>query len=214
MKKYWIFVLLFIGVSKLAIGQSIQRDFFGDLEYVSRNGDFKAKLDRDVFKSLVYTDDNGNKVTFEKEYLDEIYGDILKTEEEERDFLLNLVRKYKREEGYVVKYTIDVFDRMVIEDNRENKLVEGKDVHGNYIREEKRNGRRIYVKKELDGGLLLEMDKEKASLRKNIFDKWVYQDSRGNKLEFSGATWKALNDRYGNNEEIFNFFTNELLYQN
>ncbi|WP_186754319.1 hypothetical protein [Echinicola salinicaeni] len=214
MKNFWAFIFLLIGVSNLAVGQSIQRDFFGDLEYVSRNGHFKAKLDRDIFESLVYTDDNENKVTFEKEYLDEIYGNELNTEQGESVFFIGLVRQYRRDNGYIAKYTIDVFDRVVIEDNRQNKLVEGKDVFGNYTREEIRNGRRVYVKKELDGGLVLEMDQEKASLKKNIFDKWVYQDSRGNKLEFSRGTWKALNDRYGNNEDIFNFLTNELLYQN
>ncbi|MBD8487977.1 hypothetical protein IFO69_04370 [Echinicola sp. CAU 1574] len=211
MNKYLLLFFL-IGLCQTGLGQHIERDFFGELVYRSPRGGYEANLEKDIFKDLNFTDNQGNKVTFKRKYIEQEYGDMLDNEHDEKVFFISLVREFRREKNYEAVYSIDIFDQLIIEDNRNNKIKEGKDIFGNYNREEIRNGRRIYIQKEPDGGLRFENDHEKASLEDNIFGEWVYEDSNGNKLEFSKKTWKELKHKYGNNEAIFDFFLNEFLF--
>ncbi|QDH77928.1 hypothetical protein FKX85_02290 [Echinicola soli] len=211
MKRYLLFLAALL-TQQLAYGQLIERNFFGDLEYSSRNGEYKATLEKDVFDDLIYTDNQRNKVTFEKDYLHWEYGDMLENEREERMFLMDLVRQYRRESNYKATYEIDVFDNLIIEDNRDYKLEIGEDIFGNVTREESINGRKTSFTKEKNGGLVYESNNENASLRKDIFDRWIYEDSRENKLEFGKSTWDRLVNKYGDNEVIFSQLMNELLF--
>ncbi|WP_162633179.1 hypothetical protein [Echinicola strongylocentroti] len=211
MKRYLLLLTAFL-LQQLAFGQLIERNFFGHLEYSSRNGEYKALLEKNVFDNLIFTDNQQNNITFEKKYLHQEYGDMLKNEREERMFLMDLVRQYRRETNYKATYEIDIFDKLIIQDNRDYKLEIGEDIFGNVTRTESINGRRMAFTREKNGGLSYESTTEKASLRKDIFGHWIYEDSRQNKLEFGKATWDRLIHKYGGNEVIFNQLMNELLF--
>ncbi|GGF22204.1 hypothetical protein [Echinicola rosea] len=211
MKRYLLLLTAFL-LQQLAFGQLIERNFFGDLEYHSRNGEYKATLEKNVFNDLMFSDNKHNKITFEEQYLHWEYGDLLKNEREEHMFLMDLVRQYRRESHYKATYQIDIFDNLVIEDNRDYKLEVGQDIFGNITHEESINGRRVAITREKDGGLIYESNRQKASLQKDIFDRWIYEDSQNNKLIFSNASWANLARKYGNNERIFQHFMNELLF--
>ena len=211
MKRYLLLLTAFL-LQQLAFGQLIERNFFGDLEYHSRNGEYKATLEKNVFNDLVFSDNMHNKITFEEKYLHWEYGDLLKNEREEHMFLMDLVRQYRRESHYKATYEIDIFNNLVIEYNRSYKLEVGEDIFGNITHEESINGHRIAITREKDGGLIYESNSQKASLQKDIFDRWIYEDSRENKLVFTNTSWANMERKYGNHERIFQHFMDELLF--
>lgn len=88
----------------------------------------------------------------------------------------------------------------------------GKDIFGNPTYDEmKNNGAKVTIRTDLFGNLEYKTDQIQATLKKDIFDKWIYGDNTGNKLEFSVSTWKILKHRYGNEEEILLYLIHEFV---
>lgn len=212
MRKFLVVAVLFL-MAQLSYGQEMERDFFGDLIYKSVRNGYSASLKKDVFDAYVFTDNHQNKLTYGKKYLRLEYEGGIQGDEEERMFFWELIRQYGREHDYQATFQVDVFDRVVIEDNRDYKLTEGKDIFGNQVREETINGDRVKISEGMDGSLSYSANDLEASLKKNIFDQWVYSDSKGNQLEFSPESWHSLNARFGDNKQLFGFITNMLLFE-
>ena len=211
MKRYFIYLFL-VAISLQLSAQQIKVDIFDDLEYQSENGQYKANLKKNIFDDLVFSDNNNNELTFRKKYL-EIENKILLEDEEARiDFFRHLIRRYRSEEKYKASFSVNIFDDIVIEDNRNNKIKKGTDIFGHPVYEEKFNGVETTIKRDLSGNPEYKSGKEQATLKKDIFNKWIYQDSSGNKFEFSDQTWNSLMDQYGSDENILYFLINEFLY--
>lgn len=209
MKKQLVFLILLM-VSFQAFAQRVDKDIFGDLVY--KSGDrYTATLKKDIFDSLIFTDSNGNELTFEKKYLDSELPDLVGKEKARVDFFRHLISKYSRDQKYKAKYKIDIFDKIVIEDNRNNKTEIGTDIFGNPTYEEKRNGQDRSVTRSLSGDLEYKSGTTRASLGKDVFGKWCYKDSDGNKLEFSDNAWHRLIRRHRDEDGVFRFLIREML---
>jgi hypothetical protein len=204
-------LLLFTLCSTVLGAQEITTDIFGNLVYTSERGNYKATLEKDIFNSLVFTDNRDNKITFEKKYIDLEYPGVSSDKEKRISFLSRLVNRYRRESEYTATYKVNIFDKVVIEDNRNKKIEYGDDIFGNPSYEETNISKKTSLKRDIFGHLIYQSGNEDAKLAKNIFDQWVYTDSEENELKFSASTWKKLLKRHRTEERIFLFLINSYL---
>ena len=211
MKKI-IFLLFFTATCSQLFSQRLENDIFGDPTYVSRDLQYKASLKKDIFSNLVFSDNNSNEVKFEKKYLDAFYPNLLENPEAKFDFFRYQISKYSNERNFKASYSVDIFDKVVISDNRGRELEIGKDIFGNRTYDEtKGNGVKVSIRRDIFGNLEYKTDQIQATLRKDIFGKWIYDDNTGNKLEFSVSTWNLLQHRCGNEEDILLYLIREFV---
>lgn len=186
--------LLFTGT---AAAQSVSRDFFDNLLYTSYDGRYRATLKRDVFNGLSFSDNHGNRIEFDERYLARFYPDLRKNDFSEERFLRQLVRLCARERNYSATHKIDVFDRVLVEDNRGNRREEGTDIFGNPLYQEQYGGERLSLRKNLMGDWEYRAADLSADLKKSFGDAYTYSDSRGNRIEFGRRSWQRLVEREG-----------------
>lgn len=210
MKKY-LFLLFLTIISLSTYAQHIEKDIFGDLKFEPQDESYTASLKKNIFDNLVFSDNRDNEITFEKEYLRKNYPDLAKNEDAKRYFFRQLVDEYKHERNYKASYKIDIFGKEIFEDNRNTKVETGIDFFGNPTYEEKINNQTRSMHRDLSGNLEYNSDHEKAWLKKNIFNRWVYTDSNGNEFEFSEKTWRRLMDKYETEENVLFYLVDEFL---
>ncbi|MFD2969620.1 hypothetical protein [Sphingobacterium bambusae] len=214
MKKNILLLLFLVScVTLFAQNHKIETNIFGDLVYESTDGRYTATMKKNIFDDLIFTDNRNNAITYEKKYLAKEWAGILGNKQKQTDLLLDLIRQNRRSEGYVAKYSIDIFDKLIIEDNRGYKLEQGKDIFGNEQFAEQRGGMKSSFKKGLNGTLEYSEGTNRASVRKYGLDKWRYEDSFENEIDFSEATWQRLMQRYGTDEDIFFVLIDQFFYR-
>ena len=207
-----LFLLFFAAICNHLFSQRLENDIFGDPTYQSRDLQYQASLKKDIFSNLTFSDNKSNEVRFEKKYLDAFYPNLLENTEAKFDFFRYQLSKYSNERNYKATYSVDIFDKVVISDNRGNELEIGKDIFGNPTYDEmKNNGAKVTIRTDLFGNLEYKTDQIQATLKKDIFDKWSYSDDSGNKFEFSISTWNLLQHRCGNDEEILLYLVHEFV---
>lgn len=211
MKKYLILLLLIV-ISQLTHAQRIQFDIFGDLHYDYKEKRYTASLKKDIFNNLIFTDNANNELVFKKKYLDLNYQYLVENEEAKIDFFRYIINRYSLERGYKAKFDVDIFDKVIIEDNKNNRVEVGKNIFGNLTYEERRDDLKISIKRDLSGDLEFKSDKEQAYLKKDILNKWSYSDSSGSRFNFSDETWDKLMHVYGSDEGIFFFLIDSFLH--
>lgn len=212
MKKFLVTMfMLSLAMPLFAQRGNIETDIFGDLRYETRDRSYNAALKKDIFDNLVFTDSRRNNIVFEKKYLDLEYPKVVGNPGARSDFFNNLVRRHRHDERYEAKYKVDIFGTVIIEDNRGNKTEIGTDIFGNAKYEERRNGHSMSVSRDLNGVLQYRSGGDSASLGKDIFGKWTYKDSSGNKFEFSDKAWYRLIRRFGGDEQVLIFLMDEYL---
>ncbi|MFT3904270.1 MAG: hypothetical protein QM727_13935 [Niabella sp.] len=207
--KYFL-TWLFVFASLFASAQRMEADIFDNLQYESNDRRYEATLKRDIFDNLIFSDNQKNQVTFEKKYLD-LKLPRVKDKESRMDFFRSLIKQYRREKNYTAKFSVDIFDKVIIQDNRNNRIEAGKDIFGNPSYEETSNGVKYSLKKDIFGNYQYTFNNTKATLEKNIFDEWTYSDTRDNKIVFGKKTWASLVARYRSEEKLFLFLINDLL---
>lgn len=203
--KNFIIILTLVLSSNLLFAQqgSLDTDIFGNLQFKSVDGQYKASLEKNIFNDLVFTDSRNNKLHYEKKYLDIAERGLASNKEAQTRLLRRLVRENKRRSGYEATFKVDIFDKITIEDNKGYKLEEGKDIFGNTHIEEQVKGTKTVLKRNFSGGLEYTEGKHTASLEKDIFDQWLYKDSFGNEIRFGKETWKRILKQYGTDEKFF-----------
>lgn len=212
MKK--IHILLFLLLITLPLhAQRMENDIFGDPTYESSDRNYKANLKKDIFDNLIFTDNNKNELKFEKKYLDAFYPNLLTNGEAKFDFFRHLISTYRQDAGYQATYSIDIFNAVIIKDNRNYELKMGKDIFGNATYEEKRNGEQLSIRKNLMGEFEYDSNRLDAKLKKDILNRWEYSDNSGNTFEFGESTWNALKRRFGTEEDILMYIVRELVQQ-
>ena len=204
MKKI-IVILVLVLSSGLLFAQrgTVDTDIFGAFQFKSTDGQYKASLEKNIFDDLVFTDSRNNKLHYEKKYLDKVEPGLRGDKEAQVWMLKRLVRENRRHSDYKATFKVDIFDKIIIEDSKGYKLEEGKDIFGNVHIEEQMNSSKSQLKRNLHGGLEYTENKNKASLAKDIFDRWVYKDSFGNEIQYGKETWKRVIERYGTDEKFF-----------
>lgn len=214
MKQFSTLLFVFFVFSTVdAQHRQIREDIFGNLESISNDRSYKAKLERNIFDDLIFTDSKDNKLHFEKKYLEREFPGILSDKKRQSDLLTRLIRENKRQSSYSAKFSIDIFDNLRIEDNKGYKLERGTDIFGNEEIVEEYGGRRTSFKRTLNGGLEYIEGAEKASLSKDIFDRWIYKDSYGNEIQFGKNSWERIFRRYKSEESVFNGLLDDYFYR-
>jgi lipid II isoglutaminyl synthase (glutamine-hydrolysing) len=211
MKKY-IFLFILTAACSQLFAQRLENDIFGDPTYLSQDLQYQASLKKDIFSNLTFSDNKGNEVKFEKKYLDAFYPNLLENSEAKFDFFRYQISKYSNERNYKATYSVDIFDKVIISDNRGRELVIGKDIFGNRTYDEtKENGVKTSIRRDIFGNLEYKTDRIQATIKKDIFGKWMYEDNTGNKLEFSDSTWRMMQHRFENDEDILLYLLNEFV---
>ncbi len=213
MRKIFLLMVLWCSLSVVfAQHGRVETDIFGNLDYISKDGKYTATLEKNIFDDLTFTDSKNNEVVYEKKYLDRTYPGIRQNKKMKTDIFYELLRQNRKSEGYRAKYQIDIFNKLIIEDNRGYKLEEGKDIFGHDSFEEEINGEKISVKRNIHGDLEFTSGKDKASLKKDIFDKWIYEDSIGNRFQFGERTWTRLIRKFRTDENIFRILIDQYFF--
>lgn len=208
MRKY-LALLIFSFVSVSIFSQNIDTDIFGDLQYSSIRGNYKASLEKNIFNDFIFSDNKGNKITLEYKYIKLQYPELLKNKDRRLDFFIDVIYTHKEDRNYKATYSIDIFDKIIFKDNR--KTEQGKDVFGNPFYEKQTSGKRVSIEKDLWGNWKYKSDNEFATLEKDIFDTWKYKDSKGNELEFNDKSWQNLKQQYRTEMNIFQYLINGFL---
>ncbi|HSJ68139.1 MAG TPA: hypothetical protein VK921_10710 [Anditalea sp.] len=211
MKRCFI-LLLITFISLQTHAQGIRFDIFDNLEYESRNNEYKAYLKKDIFDNLLFSDNQANELTFMKKYLDLNYSNSIHEEENKIDFFRNLVDVYSFESGYKATYNVDIFDKVIIEDNMDSRVEIGRDIFGNTTYDERINNVRTTIRRDLFGNLEFRSGREQANLKKDIFNRWRYTDNSGNDFRFSASSWDKLLHQYISEEDVLYFLVEKFLY--
>ena len=212
MQKYW-YLLFMLAITLSISAQRVEYDIFGDLSYSSMHDGYKAYLKKDIFDNLIYTDNFDNEIEFEKKYLDVSFKNILTDEAVKADYFLQLTHRYCMERGYKATYSIDIFDKVVIQDNR--RIVQRVNVNPYYNNNrptDNPNYRGSCIREDRLGDMEFNSENYKATLKRAVYDNHVYTDSNGNKLEISDRTWKRLIAKHGNAKNVFDILIAEFLY--
>lgn len=189
--------------------QRIEVDYKNNLTYYHYG--YNAKLEKSFFGGLVFSDNRGNKVEYSKEYIEKQYPELLAEEESRRLFLMDHISRYKYTSGYEAGYKVDFSGKVIIEDNRGNKIEYSTDFFGNKVFEDKSRGIKRTIGKDILNTYNYKSGKESASLKKNIFDRWEYQDSEKNRVEMSSNTWAKYIAEYRSEEAVFLYLINQYL---
>ncbi len=211
MKNY--FLLLLLTFFSLHIqAQRVKYDIFNNLEYASEEKDYSAYLKKDIFDNLIFSDSNGNELTFNEDYLKQEYENLLGNNEHKINFFRHLIYRYRFENNYEASFDVNILDKVIIEDNRNNRIEFGTDIFGHPTYEEKRNIIENSIKRDVSGNLEYKSGKEQAFLKKDVFGKWYYRDSSGNEFEFGKPAWRMLKKNYRSEENILLFLLNNFLH--
>lgn len=210
MKKIVLYILLMV-IGGQGLAQKMETDIFNNLKYESREGDYQAYLKKNIFDDLIFSDNKDNVITLKNEYLKLEYRHLPEDADAKFDLFRRLIFDYRNEANYTATYSVDIFGKIIIEDNRRRKVEIGKDIFGNETYDEINGDQKISIKRNLFGGLEYKVNKDEASLQKDIFNNWIYKDSQGNECKFSSETWNKLQKRYGTEEKIFYFLIDEFL---
>lgn len=211
MKRIYLFVF-FVSILTTVSAQRMETDIFGNLKYISQQGDYKAKLEKNIFDDLIFSDSKDNKISYDKKYLNQMFPGIHGSKAQQTQLMWSLLREKGRNSNYVAKHEIDIFDKVIITDNRGYKLEQGKDIFGHVNIKEEFNGVKSTIKRNVHGYLEAKIANDKASLKKSVFDKWIYEDDLGNKLEFAPRTWERLIAFYKTDSGVFKYLLDEYFY--
>ncbi|MDM1047645.1 hypothetical protein [Sphingobacterium hotanense] len=196
MKKL-LLILTFVFAVSLSFAQHgrYETDIFGTLLFKSNKDSYSASLEKNVFGDLVFSDSRKNHEKFENKYLGRFMPGILNSKDAQQKFFQELIWQNRNSEGYESFYSIDIFGTIITKDNRGNERESGTDIFGHEFVRDKSKGSTSSIKRNIHGDLEYTEDGNQATLRKDIFDKWSYSDSFGNRVEFSSRTWNRILNR-------------------
>ena len=187
-----LFILLFVITFALLNthsqnGQDIKvsKDIQGNTVIETNNK--KIKIGKDIMGKYFYEVNNRNKATLKKDVLDRwIYEDDNRNEIKfSKEFWDDIIKDHRGNEEKAFKWLINM-----------NKNLK------NYKEE--------YKVDILDRLQFENNQRESASLRKDIFDKYIYEDSKRNKIEFDEKQWKRFCRKHRSDKKAFM----ELIQQN
>lgn len=180
--------------------EGIEMDIFGDLKYSSPSGDYTAALKKNIFDDLTFSDNNNNKVVYEKKYLDYKYNGQVKQYDDKLFFFLMLIHRFKVEKNYEAKYTIDIFGKV--------DITESRTIYGS---SDNQHEAQLSVHRTFDGIYVYEYANKRATLTKDSFGNRYYSDNMGNSVKIDYNTFPVLVSKHGNAENVLRFFVNTFM---
>jgi len=186
-------------------------NIFGDLEFTSQDMRYQAKLKKDIFNELTFSDNQGNEIKFEKRYIDLYFkGDPDEKSLKSRLFR-RLIRENFGERDYKASFEVDILGNEVVEDNRDSKR---RSINRGYS-ENVNTGNIKSVNKSIlsnDRGFEYKNKGYSASLEKDNSGKRWYYDSKGNEIQFNEESWSKLLEKFSSDTEVLRYLVDLYLY--
>lgn len=196
MKRFTIIIMLCLAyVATMA--QCVEVDVFEDLVYRSHTSSYKANLREDIFESLIFTDSNNNRIEYKRKYIDLKLHHIYHCEKDKIHFFEQLVKKNRNKRGYMATYSVNAYDRVVVEEQYRNRKPHGH-VHHSHSSVKMRN-----IRTDHHGNMMYFLSKNRAWLKRDRSGRYTYTDSSGNELRIGAATWKMLLRKHKTKKEVF-----------
>ncbi|GAA4131376.1 hypothetical protein GCM10022216_01420 [Sphingobacterium kyonggiense] len=203
--------LLLFSQQLFAQAGKTRTNIFGDLEFTSQDGKYDAKLKKDIFNALVFSDNQGNEIKFEKKYIDVYFkGDPDEKSLKSRLFR-RLIRENYGERDYKASFEVDILGTEIVKENRNSERtsnIRNNRDHGN---EGDNRSANISIRRN-DQGLEYKNDGESASLEKDNSGKWWYNDSKRNEVQFNEESWRKLLDKFSSDTEVLRYLVDLYLY--
>lgn len=209
-KQTLLLLFLLFSISSLAQSIAITTDSRGNQQYLSEGDSYRATLSKDIFDKLIYTDNQGNKISRSKEYLQLKHPSAVNNPSGERIFFEEMINTFRYVNDYVASYSVDIFDNISFTENKPLRP-QYPEAHpeGHYPTP----STNYHIDRNRDGSYSFQTRRrrEEALLKIGFSNCWVYTDSKGNELKFSGASWEDLMCTYGNPENLFLFLIDSFL---
>jgi lipid II isoglutaminyl synthase (glutamine-hydrolysing) len=202
MKRYILIAIILFTCQLSIYAQEIKTDIFGDLEYYNSSDNYIAKFKKDIFDALIFTDNKGNQISYDQQYINSQIDPHLYEENNKRKFFKRLIHQYIQEQNYIATYKVDIFGTVQFHDNKNNSQEIGKDIFGNPTYKETYNGKNYSINTDINGTIIYTFNNDKATLKKDIFEKWNYEDSRGNNASFNPNSFNQLRKRFGKDQDV------------
>ncbi len=186
--------------------QKIEADIFGNLEYKSKDANYKANLKEGIFNELIFSDSNDNTITLKSEYIKLKYDKSPITADEKFSIIAALCKKFKKRKNLEITFSADIFGAIILNGKSEVDLE--KDILGKVTLNKDINSLNSSIEEISDNKFKYKASFKEATLQKGFFDAWIYKDSQGNEFNFSKETWSKLKNMHGGEEEVFVFLIN------
>jgi hypothetical protein len=146
-----VIVLLCFQVFVLSsFSQQFGRDFFNNLTYESARDNYKAKLEKNVFNDLIFTDNKNNKITFNNKFLSRTNPTILSNSKDQEIFFEDHITYFRKVTNRKEEFQIDMFDNWKFETNENNYKAElKKDIFNAHIFSDNKGNESSYDEKYL-----------------------------------------------------------------
>lgn len=133
MKSIFITIILaaFAFNTHAQVKSSFTRGFNNELVY-QVNG-YKATIKNDIFESLIFSDNKGNKVTYNKEYLRYIAENDLDIDQQKPFLLEFLIHKFQNTKNFTEKYEVTIMDELKYSNNKSQYASLKTDIFDNLI---------------------------------------------------------------------------------
>lgn len=201
--------IVFFLCSFVTYGQRIQQDIFTDLVYQSDQ--YQAKLKKNIFDDLTFTDSNHNTLKFNKAYLEKKMGLNYNEVDTKSMFFQDLVIDYRQITGYEASYNVDIFGELIITDNQGKKLTAKQDIFGNVQIKQESNQKLVDIQTTSSGDFVYKSTNQFASLTKDSSENRIYTDSNETKITMTKNGWQHFLKKYQSENQAFIFLIEQFL---
>lgn len=209
---YWSTILLsiaFIFGSSVSHGQRIQQDIFRDLSY--KSDQYQAKLKKNIFGDLIFSDSNKNEITFNKAYLEKKMGPNYNDADTKSMFFQDLVMDYMQITGYEAAYKIDILGKLTITDNQGKKLTAKEDIFGQMHIKAENAAKSFDITTTSSGDLEYIPANQFAFLTQDSSGNKTYTDSYETKIVMAKNVWQRFLKKHQSENYAFIFLIEQFL---
>lgn len=190
-------------------------DIFDSWIFKTNENNYKAEFKKDVFNARIFSDNQGNQFSYDEKYLAKIQNHPFRNSKDQYKFFTNIIERLSSEKNYKVDFKVDIFNKVIVSDNRGFKR-ESNDAY--YLMpdfnvvEDTSLDEDIRIRIISNAEYIYRNGNEFAKLFENKTQRWTYEDSTGNRLQFSPSTWRKLLQRYKSEDELLRHLIYEYLF--
>ncbi|WP_410880137.1 hypothetical protein [Myroides sp. DW712] len=204
-----ILAMVFILCTSMSYGQRIQQDVFNNLVYQSDH--YQAKLKKNIFDDLTFSDSNNNIITFNKAYLEKKMGVNYNEADTKSMFFQDLVLDYMQIRGYEASYKVDIFGTLTLTDNQGKTLTAKEDIFGHRQIKHEHGKKSFDIQTTSTGELSYKATNQSATLAKDSDGTRTYTDSNDTKIVMTKSLWERLIKKHQTESNLFIFLIEQFL---
>jgi len=195
--------------------EEFEIDIFDSWIFKTNENNYKAELKKDVFNARIFSDNQGNRFSYDEKYLGKIQNNPFRNNKDQYKFFINLIDRLSSEKNYKVDFKVDIFNKVIVSDNRGFKR-ESNDAY--YLMpdfnvvEDTSLDKDIRIRRISNTEYIYRNGNEFAKLFETKTQRWTYEDSTGNRLQFSPSTLRKLLQRYKSEDKLLRHLIYEYLF--